>query len=122
MPTITPTRPHSISFAVDAVTPAAELLRAINITPLLESRVDHKCLALSAPALPIVAAKHHPLIEAVGIAYAQHLPLTLSPDDIWLTIAQGFAHHIALNAETFRHRLVRHEGKQPLTAAIQVPK
>ena len=58
----------------------------------------------------------HPLIDAVSTAFAQHRPLTLSPDCIWLVIEQGFAHHIAENAEALRHRFVRHEGKRVLTA------
>ena len=60
----------------------------------------------------------HPLIDAVGTAFGRHLPLTLSPDSIWLVIEQGFAHHVAENAELLRHRFVRHEGKSKLSAEI----
>jgi len=59
----------------------------------------------------------HPLIDAVGTAFSQHRPLTLSPDAIWLVIEQGFAHHVGENAEalssqypTSRNRFVRHLG------------
>ncbi|WP_441290726.1 DUF4419 domain-containing protein [Sorangium sp. KYC3313] len=31
----------------------------------------------------------------------------LSPDAVWLCLAQGFAHHVALNAEALRGRFVR---------------
>jgi hypothetical protein len=34
----------------------------------------------------------------------------LSPDALWLTIAQGFARHVELNAEELRPRLVRKLG------------
>jgi hypothetical protein len=44
----------------------------------------------------------HPLIDAVHVAFSQHRPLTLSPDDIWLVIAQGFGHHVAENAAALR--------------------
>lgn len=47
-------------------------------------------------------------------AFSQHRPLALSPDHIWLVIAQGFSHHVAENAETLRPRLVRHAGRQTL--------
>jgi Domain of unknown function (DUF4419) len=57
----------------------------------------------------------HPFIDAVHIAFSQHRPLTLSPDAIWLLIAQGFSYHVAENAESLRPRLVRHEGKRELT-------
>ena len=65
-----------------------------------------------------VVSSSHPLIDAVGTAFAQHRPLTLSPDSIWLVIEQGFSHHILENAEQFRARLVRHEGKKELLAQI----
>jgi hypothetical protein len=42
----------------------------------------------------------------------------LSPDCIWLTIEQGFAHHLAENAEALRSRLVKHEGSRKLEAQI----
>src|SRR5215467_10289052 len=32
----------------------------------------------------------HPLADAVHLAFSGHRPLRLTPDHIWLTIAQGF--------------------------------
>jgi hypothetical protein len=37
---------------------------------------------------------------------------------VWLTIAQGVAQHVRLNAEALRSRIVRHHGKQRLSANI----
>lgn len=51
------------------------------------------------------------LVEAVGWAFAKHYPLVLSPDAIWLTVAQGLANHINRHAEDIRKRFVAHEGK-----------
>jgi Domain of unknown function (DUF4419) len=65
-----------------------------------------------------VGSRRHPLIDAVHTAFAQHRSLILSPDDIWLVIAQGFSHHVAENAETLRPRLVRHQGRRDLIANI----
>jgi hypothetical protein len=56
----------------------------------------------------------HPLIEAVHTAFAEHYPLVLSPDDVWLCLAQGFALHVEANAEALRSRFVRHEGQLTL--------
>jgi hypothetical protein len=56
----------------------------------------------------------HPLIEAVHTAFAEHYPLTLSPDDVWLCLAQGFALHVEANAEKLRSRFVRHDGELAL--------
>lgn len=54
---------------------------------------------------------HHAFVAAVHHAYARHYPLVLSPDDVWLCIAQGFAIHVDANAEALRERFVRHEGQ-----------
>lgn len=45
-------------------------------------------------------------LNAVHTAYDLHYPLVLSPDDIWLTIAQGFASHVLGNAEGLRERFL----------------
>ena len=62
--------------------------------------------------------RYHGMIDAVTMAFAKHYPLVLSPDCIWLTIEQGFSHHITENAEALRDRLVRHQGKEKLSAPI----
>jgi hypothetical protein len=59
----------------------------------------------------LVACKLHPFLGAVHYAFAEHYPLILSPDDVWLCIAQGFALHVDANAEALRGQFVRHEGK-----------
>lgn len=56
----------------------------------------------------------HPLIVAAHRAFAEHHRLVLSPDVIWVTITQGFARHINLNAEKYRSLFVSHEGKKRL--------
>lgn len=53
----------------------------------------------------------HPLVEAVHLAFEGHRPLVLSPDMIWLLVAQGFANHVNANAEELRSRFVEHPGK-----------
>ncbi len=79
------------------------------------------------PGLPRVPASEnvyvpqtgfHPLAEAVQTAFSLHYPLTLSPDAIWLAIAQGFSHHITQFAEAYRGRLVQHEGKRVLSESV----
>ena len=47
--------------------------------------------------------------------YAEHRPIVLSPDIIWLVINQQLAKHIANNAEKFRSLIVSHEGKLEIT-------
>jgi hypothetical protein len=64
----------------------------------------------------------HALLGAVHLAFAQHRPLVLSPDAVWLTIAQGVAQHVRIHGERLRSRLVRHEGKATLEVEVaEVP-
>jgi hypothetical protein len=44
----------------------------------------------------------NPLFDAVLLAFYDHRPLALSPDMVWLAIAQGFASHVNLHAEEMR--------------------
>lgn len=56
----------------------------------------------------------HPVVAAIHLAFHDHRPLVLSPDILWLLVAQGFANHVNANAEELRSRVVRHTGKATL--------
>lgn len=56
----------------------------------------------------------HPFFDGVRYAYANHHPLVVNPDVMWLLVERGFALHVKHNAEQLRDRLVNHEGKMPL--------
>jgi hypothetical protein len=81
------------------------------VASLLRRRIE--AMELDDPRL-VCCKDAHPFAQAAHDAFYGHFPLTISPDDVWFCLAQGFAHHVALNAETLRHRFVRHEGKQKL--------
>lgn len=66
----------------------------------------------------IFTAGTHPLADAVLLAYSQHYPLVLSPDMIWITLAQGLAQHIRFHAERLRDKIVMHEGKKTLAVVV----
>merc|ERR1712093_56841 len=61
-----------------------------------------------------VFTKQNLFAKAVHAAFFDHHPLVLSPDIIWLTIAQGLANHVDQNAKTLRHKFVSHQGKMNL--------
>lgn len=102
----------SITFQVSSVErartplaiPAAEAPLQLQGRPM-------EAMGASAPFLP---SSEHGLLHAVHLAYAEHRPLALSPDAVWLCIAQGFARHVHVNAERLRARFVRHEGQATL--------
>src|SRR5215469_1295908 len=74
------------------------------------------------PDLPVLEPDGvHPLLSAVGRAFAEHRPLVLSPDAVWLTIMQGLAQHVRLHAEELRPRLVSHAGRKRLTVTLDGP-
>ncbi|WP_433199766.1 DUF4419 domain-containing protein [Dactylosporangium sp. CS-047395] len=100
-----------VTFAVDDVTPADTRLATRPAGTLFP-----EALAVGVePGLEVLEPDRvHPLLGAVATAFAEHRPLVLSPDAVWLTIAQGVAQHVRLNAEQLRPRLVRHAGKKAL--------
>ena len=56
----------------------------------------------------------HAFVNAVHIAFANHYPLTITPDHIWMCIAQGLSSHVNANADKLRMKFVKHEGKKTL--------
>jgi hypothetical protein len=128
------------TFPVDDVKPAAAPIWTEPLRVQLEKRLRRRVLLLpdaeqpvtnslygsmeskSSPAqrdaLQRVVNRCHPLVDTVATAFAEHRPLRLTPDCIWLAIEQGFAHHVAENAEALRPRLVRHEGNRGLETKI----
>ena len=47
-------------------------------------------------------------------AYADHRPVVLSPDIVWLIIAQNFSAYVNANSDVMRDFFVTHEGKMDL--------
>lgn len=113
----------SITFQVDDVQPTAERIELINIRfKLLDELTRSELLAIShEPSFEVVwrlGTAQHELVNAVHIAFSQHRPLLLTPDAIWLLLAQGFAQHINDHAEALRSRFVGHKDK--LTLSVEV--
>ncbi|MEV2192012.1 DUF4419 domain-containing protein [Streptomyces phaeochromogenes] len=109
-----------VTFEIDDVTPAAEPLPT---RPLGDLDLVVDALAVGGDPNTLVVEPNgvHPLLGAVGRAFADHRRLVLTPDAVWLTIAQGLAQHIRLHAEELRPRLVRHAGRKRLTVTVDGP-
>ena len=58
--------------------------------------------------------KGNGLVHTFMTAYNNHLPLELSPDDVWLAVCQGFSAHILANSEQLRKEFVDFDGKKKL--------
>jgi hypothetical protein len=107
-----------IRFGVDDVEPAGERLRAGSAKQQFEQTISTPLLAFSHDDRfeAIADREIHPLALAVHTAFSEHRPLLLTPDVIWLTIAQGFAQHVNHHAEELRSSFVSHQGKEKLVA------
>jgi len=79
-----------------------------------EKRVSRIEQAYASEARLVACTDVSPLVQMAHDAFYEHRPISLSPDVVWFTIAQGFATHVNLNAEALRNRFVRHEGKLKL--------
>jgi hypothetical protein len=105
----------SITFDVSEVEPDPSPLGPADLGRAFAARGVRGVLAADAGDHELVdALPLHGLAMALHLAYQRHRPLTLSPDDVWLCIAQGLARHVEANAEALRPRLVAHQGKLPL--------
>jgi hypothetical protein len=103
------------TFAVDDVPISTKLLPTERLKASVEKVLGAPVEACDSYSADVVAQPgYHSLIAAADLAYRHHFPLVLSPDAIWLTIAQGFARHVANHAEELRARIVPHQGKATL--------
>jgi hypothetical protein len=105
------------TFAVDDVPVCTRRLRTEKVKASVERLLRRPVEACDGYTADVVRQPgYHTLVAAADKAYRLHFPLVLTPDVIWLTVAQGLANHVSKNAEALRPRLVAHEGK----AAIAV--
>lgn len=69
---------------------------------------------LSAPIYKRRPRCQNGLVATVHEAFANEVPLALSPDHIWAAITQAVAIHVNENAEQLRDVFVAHEGKKEI--------
>jgi Domain of unknown function (DUF4419) len=108
-----------IRFCIDDVEPAQQPLLSQTAQSQIEEILGSPVLAFShdrtVQAIAGYGLYHiHPLALAVHTAFSEHRPLLLTPDTIWMTIAQGFAQHINHDAEDLRSHFVSHQGQVKL--------
>ena len=114
-----------VTFVVDENLPAPEQHLKYPATPeglarqlLMELRMsDTKGMvaACSFAGETIYSMGQKVFFEMMIRAYAEHRPLVLTPDAIWMLISQGFSHYVNQNPEVLRDKFVDFEGKLDLT-------
>lgn len=104
-----------VTFAVDDVTPATKPLPVCRTHEAVKEMLRGPIESCSDYHSTVVKGVHYqPLLAAVYTAFNEHRPLVLSPDAVWITIAQGVAQHMAVHGERLRSRFVAHAGKLDL--------
>ena len=96
------------TFAVDSVEIAQKPLVTSSFMSVASNKIDQPISIFPSEfnSLEVIPTYMNSFLGTIHFAYAQHRPLVLSPDDIWLTICQGFGHHVAMNTEEFESRLL----------------
>jgi hypothetical protein len=96
-----------LQFSVCAREPETKSLETDAAEKVMERLLLGPIEACDAGEKPIVCGLgFHGLIETVHTAFANHYGLELSPDDIWVTIAQGLASVVAREPQTHAARLL----------------
>jgi len=103
------------TFAVDDVKPATQLLPECRMHQSLASLLGGIESCHDYHGTTVKGIYYQPLLAAVYTAFSQHRPLVLTPDAVWITIAQGVAHHMVIRGERLRSKFVSHQGKLDLT-------
>lgn len=107
-----------VRFCVDDVEPAQQRLAVRKAKLRLKELFAEELLAFSHVDRDLIFPGHryhtHPLAHAVHAAFNDHRPLLLTPDIVWITLAQGLAQHINNHAATLRSRFVSHQGRESL--------
>ena len=107
---------NEVSFRVDEVQHSGFQYETMPLHDIWGSGSRNPLLAVSHDqhASLIMYGGPDPLSSAVLLAFRQHLPLRLTPDMIWMVLAQGFAHHLVNHSEALRSLLVDHKGVKAL--------
>jgi hypothetical protein len=99
------------TFAVSEGDVSNTRLEQVPIASALQARLG-ACVLQSACNLDsLVECHRNPFVHAAHLAFAKHLPLVISPDDVWLCLVQGLGIHLSLASDEMRGAVVAHEGK-----------
>mmetsp|Transcript_3673 Transcript_3673/g.8147 ORF Transcript_3673/g.8147 Transcript_3673/m.8147 type:complete len:517 (+) Transcript_3673:142-1692(+) len=109
------TLPHKAGVRFNVETVPAALDEDLNKTKINGDQVKYAHVeALSVEPETTVFAGGSGFFAACLTAFAQHLPLSLSPDSVWVLLSYAFAKHIDAHAEELRGNFVQHQGKKRL--------
>ena len=83
-------------------------------------KLDNGYIAASFWNMPL-SFNNAPFFGGMVAAFADHRPITLSPDVIWMLISLAFSHDVNANPQKFRDKLVDFDGKIDLVVQTEYP-
>lgn len=100
---------------------ATKPLKEVSYEKAIETKIGGKFEAFDIKLRKqrLVSTGLHPVIATLYNAYADHRPISISPDMIWLLICQGFATHVNLNTKELRDTFVSFNNKEKLIVDTQ---
>lgn len=119
-----PSKKQTFVIDVETLTPPQGPLATVPYDKALRNLLDlfevddNSIVAHTRQTRPLVES-NHPFFNTLYYAYADHRPVELSPEALWLLICQGFSLHVNNNAEELRSLFVDFEGKRTLMASSQ---
>jgi len=107
----------SFTFAVDSVVSASWALQELSYKAAIEHKLEKKTLTFPEEKkdLKLVPCESNGFLQAVHLAYAEHRPLKLSPDAVWLLICQGFSIHANEQHKTLEPLLFKKQKPKTLS-------
>ena len=107
--------PGAVTFKVEDVEIATDFLRVKYGADLGRKWADGQpYLGCSFANKSLVDADDNAFFSMVCLAYAQHRPIVLSPDIMWIIICNGYSQYVNRDPEKFRQYLVNHNDKVKL--------
>ncbi len=104
----------AVTFKVEDVEIAGKILPVTNGFDLGRKLAGGPYLDCSFKNKSLVDGGDNPFFSMVCLAYAEHRPIVLSPDIMWILICNGFSQYVNNDPDKFRDYLVSHEGKKKL--------
>lgn len=105
----------AVTFKVEDVEIAQDFLRVKYGADLGRKWADGQpYLGCSFANKSLVDGDDNAFFSMVCLAYAQHRPIVLSPDIMWIIICNGYSQYVNRDPEKFRQYLVNHNDKETL--------
>lgn len=97
-----------VTFKVDDVETTKRLLPENSFETIIQSKFDRPSFTYPNELKDdsLVYNGLNGFLFAIYTAYADHRPLILSPDDLWLTLCQGFGNHLVLHGKELEDQLL----------------